>query len=73
MVVVTVPSIVFSVDRGQFHPPSMGEAVASGRDDLNQSKDVPKTATTGERELVTERNVDHVTSWDDQLKEQYGG
>jgi hypothetical protein len=30
LVVVTVPSIVFSVDRGKFDPPSMGKVFAWG-------------------------------------------
>jgi hypothetical protein len=41
--------------------------------DLNQSKKVPKTVKAGNPELVTEGNVDQVTSWDDQLEEEYGG
>jgi hypothetical protein len=73
LVVVTVPSIVFSVDRGKFDPPSMGKVFAWGLYDLNQSKKVPKTVKAGNPELVTEGNVDQVTSWDDQLEEEYGG
>jgi len=54
-------------------PPSMGKAFAWGLYDLKQGKQVPKTVKAGKPQLVTSENVDQVQSWDEQLKEEYGG
>jgi ribose transport system substrate-binding protein len=54
-------------------PPSMGKAFAWGLYDLKQGKEVPKTVKAGKPQLVTSDNVDQVQSWDEQLKEEYGG
>jgi ribose transport system substrate-binding protein len=54
-------------------PASMGKAFAWGLYNLDQGKKVPKTVKAGPPALVTEENVADVTSWDEELRDEYGG
>jgi ribose transport system substrate-binding protein len=53
--------------------PSMGKAFAWGLFDLKQGVKVPDTVKAGKPVLVTKDNVDSIETWDQMLKQQYGG